>query len=145
MKRLYDAKPDLPLSAGAPAAARPQLSIDISYPQALSSKPAGSRCCCRPMDGTDRQTDRQTDGRMDVRPLHRSCSAYCVGSVNEQAKLHCTKQKTRYCLDSSETICPRRWQFDSRRIYVRPRTGPQSTHLWWPAVAKLQAASVPIA
>ena len=33
----------------------------------------------------------------------------------------------------------------SRRIYVRPRTGPQSAHLWWPAVAKLQAASVPIA
>ena len=39
----------------------------------------------------------------------------------------------------------RRWQFDSRRIYVRPRTVPQSAHLWWPAVAKLQAASVPIA
>jgi len=32
-----------------------------------------------------------------------------------------------------------------RRIYVRPRTGPQSAQLWWPAVAKLQAASVPIA
>jgi len=32
-----------------------------------------------------------------------------------------------------------------RRIYVRPRTGLQSAHLWWPAVAKLQAASVPIA
>ena len=44
-----------------------------------------------------------------------------------------------------ETICRRRWQFDSRRIYVRPRTGPQSAHLWWPAVDKLQAASVPIA
>jgi len=28
---------------------------------------------------------------------------------------------------------------------VRPRTGPQSAHLWWSAVAKLQAASVPIA
>ena len=29
----------------------------------------------------------------------------------------------------------------SRRIYVRPtRTGPQSAHLWWPAVAKLQPA-----
>ena len=28
-----------------------------------------------------------------------------------------------------ETICsPRRWQFDSRRIYVRPRTGPLSAH-----------------
>jgi len=42
-----------------------------------------------------------------------------------------------------------RLQFDggkkSRRIYVRPRTGSQSAHLWWPAVAKLQAASVPIA
>jgi len=33
----------------------------------------------------------------------------------------------------------------SRLIYVRPRTGPQSTQLWWPAVAKLQAASVPTA
>ena len=31
----------------------------------------------------------------------------------------------------------------SRRIYVRPRTGPQSAHLWWPTVAKLQAASAP--
>ena len=38
----------------------------------------------------------------------------------------------------------RRWQ-KSRRIYVRPRTGPQSAHLWWAAVAKLQAASVPTA
>ena len=28
----------------------------------------------------------------------------------------------------------------SLRIYVRPRTGPQSAHLWWPAVAKLQRA-----
>ena len=26
--------------------------------------------------------------------------------------------------------------------YVRPRTGPQSVHLWWPAMAKLQAASM---
>ena len=33
----------------------------------------------------------------------------------------------------------------SRRIYIRSRTGLQSAHLWWPAVAKLQAASVPIA
>ena len=32
---------------------------------------------------------------------------------------------------------------NSRRIYVRPQTGPQSA--WWPAVAKLQEASVPIA
>jgi len=47
---------------------------------------------------------------------------------------------------SGETICsPRMAIQKSRRIYVRPRTGPQSAHLWWPTVAKLQAASVPIA
>jgi len=37
------------------------------------------------------------------------------------------------------------WIEKSRRIYVRPRTGPHSAHLWWPAVAKLQATSVSIA
>jgi len=46
---------------------------------------------------------------------------------------------TRYAPDDGISIQK------SRRVYVRPRTGPQSTHLWWPAVAKLQAASVPIA
>ena len=46
-----------------------------------------------------------------------------------------------------ETICPpppmavRRWQ-KSRRIYVRPRTDPQSAHQWWPSVAKLQVSNV---
>jgi len=34
---------------------------------------------------------------------------------------------TSYRPGGGKTICPpRRWQFDSRRIYVRPRTGPQS-------------------
>jgi len=28
----------------------------------------------------------------------------------------------------------------SWQIYIRPQTGPQSAHLWWLAVAKLQAA-----
>jgi len=32
----------------------------------------------------------------------------------------------------NDTPPARRWQYDSRRIYVRPRTGPQSEHLWWP-------------
>jgi len=36
--------------------------------------------------------------------------------------------RTSYCPGGGETICPRRWQFDSRRIYVRPWTGPQSAH-----------------
>jgi len=35
----------------------------------------------------------------------------------------------------------RRWQ-KSRRIYVRPRTDPQSAHQWWPSVAKLQVSNV---
>jgi len=38
----------------------------------------------------------------------------------------------------------RQWQ-KSWQIYVRSQTGPQSTHLWCSAVAKLQEASVPIA
>jgi len=41
----------------------------------------------------------------------------------------------------SPPIRPSRIQ-KSRRIYVRPRTGPQSAHFRWRAVAKLQAASV---
>ena len=56
---------------------------------------------------------------------------------------------------------PRRWQFDggiSFRRHLRQSMDPkiaadlrpsadgtQSAHLWWPAVAKLQAASVPVA
>jgi len=37
-------------------------------------------------------------------------------------------------------ICPRQWQFD-----LKIAADPQSAHLWRLAVAKLQAASVPIA
>ena len=33
----------------------------------------------------------------------------------------------------SPATAVRRW-YKSRRIYVRPRTGPQSAHLWCPAV-----------
>jgi len=63
----------------------------------------------------------------------------------ESCKLNSSAVKTR----------PHGWQHDmpptdgssnqkSRRIYVHPWTCPQSTYLRWPAVAKLQAASVPI-
>jgi len=51
--------------APAPAARRPQLSIQAST---LSSKPAGRHCS---VDGRDRQTDKWTDDR----PLLRLCSA----------------------------------------------------------------------
>ena len=52
----------------------------------------------------------------------------CNCSVNFEQTLVITA--TSYCPGGGETICPRRWQFDSRWIYVRPRTGPQSAHFW---------------
>ena len=83
------------------------------------------------IDGTDR--------RADTVPIHR------LSPLKNTA----VSTSYRYRPWGGETICrlppPRRWQFNSRRIYVRQRTCPQSAHLWWPAVAKLQAVSVPIA
>jgi len=38
---------------------------------------------------------------------------------------------------------PRGRQFDSRRIYVRARTGPQSAHLWWLASCRQQTCLQP--
>jgi len=40
----------------------------------------------------------------------------------------------RYAPASGSSIQKSRW------IYIRPWTGPQSAHLWWPAAARLQAA-----
>ena len=50
-----------------------------------------------------------------------------------------------YRFAANQAICVSPLTQKSRRIYVRPRTGPQFVHLWWPVVAKPQAASVPIA
>jgi len=50
-----------------------------------------------------------------------------------------------YRFAANQAVCVSPWIQKSRRIYVRPQTGPQSAHLRWPAVAKLQATSVPIA
>jgi len=89
-------------------------------------------------------------------------SVWRTGGGRTSVERSTCRGETRYRPGGGETICPRRWQFEggwhifsppigpswirkSWRIYVRPRTGPQSAHLWWPAVAKLQAASVPIA
>jgi len=36
---------------------------------------------------------------------------------------------------ANQAICVSPWIQKSRRIYVRPRTGPQSAHIWRPAVA----------
>jgi len=46
------------------------LSIDICCLQGAQQQTPTHHCCCR------------TDGRTDTQPLHRPCSAYYVGSVN---------------------------------------------------------------
>jgi len=57
-----------------------------------------------------------------------------------------TKSKTRYCPRLARRYAPYQGQWQKpRQIYVRPQTGSLSACLRWPAVAKLQAASVPIA
>jgi len=48
-------------------------SISPAY-RVLSSKPADRRYCCLSMEHSDRWTD--------TRPLHRPCSAYSAGNVN---------------------------------------------------------------
>ena len=53
------------------------------------------------------------------------------------------KQLTSYRPGGGETICPRRWQFDSRWTYVRPRTSPQTEHLWCPASCRQPACLYP--
>ena len=67
-----------------------------------------------------------------------------------RARRHCRSQSSRW--PSFREVCqvttrggarqyaPRRWQFDPKIA-----AHLQSVHLWWPAVAKLQAASMPIA
>ena len=49
-----------------------------------------------------------------------------------------------YRFAANQAICVSSSVQRSRRIYVRPRTGPQPAHLWWPAVAKLQVPKQPI-
>jgi len=57
----------------------------------------------------------------------------------------------RSFVDQSK-LSPRGWRDDmppadgssiQQRIYVRPRTGPQSAHLWWPASCRQPACYSP--
>jgi len=73
------------------------------------------------------------------------CHLYQEGIAPAAARRYAPPMAVRRWHIVSPPIRPP-WIQKSRRIYVRPRTGPQSAHLWWwPAVAKLQASSVPIA
>jgi len=83
----------LPAFAALSADTEPAAGAVLQAP-ALSSEPAGRRCCCRSMG--------QTDGRADARPLHRPCSAYDAGSVNKATSvLSCRK------LDAVHSTAPR--------------------------------------
>ena len=55
--------------------------------RAVSSKPAGRRCCCRSMGQTDRRTDR---------PLHRPCCACYAGSVNNVDRSVVSRQQLSF-------------------------------------------------
>jgi len=55
------------------------------------------------------------------------------------------KNQTRYRPGGGETICPRRRQLDQKIAADLRPSANGAAHLWWPAVAKLQAASVPMA
>jgi len=59
------------------------------------------------------------------------------------------KCNTKYRPGCGQTICPaRRWQFDTKiAADLRPSADGSAvrTGWWWPAVAELQATSVPIA
>jgi len=49
---------------------------------------------------------------------------FCVATVSRWIKVYNKLSPRR----AARRYAPRQWQFDSRRIYVRPRTGPQSVH-----------------
>ena len=70
-----------PVSATAAAERRPTAPLLLSAPAAGDRYllPAGRSAANPP--ATD-QHDRQRDGQTDARPLHRPCSAYYAGSVN---------------------------------------------------------------
>jgi len=83
---------------------------------------------------------------------YAACNALCVGHKDGESQALTRVAQwvgdETICVpanfpDTKIGVCP--WIQKSRRIYIRPRTGPQSAHLWWPAVAKLQTASVPTA
>jgi len=92
-------------------------------------------------------TSLQTDNHAST-PSLSFLQAGCP-SCRTTDSVKALKANDRCCLNFGklENLSPpwRREDMPIRRIYVRPLTGPQSAHLWWSAVAKLQAANVPIA
>jgi len=84
-------------------------------------------------------------GHLPLRPSNQNVGGKCP-PVPPIIAGPVTRNKTKYRPGGTRRYAPADGSSiqKSRRIYVRPLTGPQSAHLWWPAVAKLQAASVPI-
>jgi len=62
--------------------------------------------------------------------------------------LHAADNLQAHCRQTRPLLCNKVAHCSSlvahmRQTYVCLQTGPQSAHLWWPVVAKMQAASVP--
>jgi len=74
------------LPAPAFASRRPQLSIDMSYPQGAQQQTRRPPLLLS-IDGTDRRTDR---------PLHRPCCAYYAGSVNNVDRSVVSRQQLSF-------------------------------------------------
>jgi len=72
---------------------------------------------------------RTRPARIAEAPLSRAATVNAALHRTQLCQRH-TESRTSYRPGGGEArrYAPRRRQFDSRRIYVRPRTGPQSTH-----------------
>ena len=95
--------------------------------------------CCRLLLTVMFEHEATGDSRFRSFPVPRAVTDDTLSSKLVAPEI----RKTSYRPGGGETICPPAdgsstviYRFaanqKSRRIYVRPRTGPQSAHLWWP-------------
>ena len=139
---------------GSTAAAACALSIVVSSRPALSTaalyemsgREPPPRHQHRPRrDGITATTDVRTSSRDHVD--NQSTSTCRSTHARTQARTTTACNAAYRPAGAARRYAHRRRQFDPQIAPdLRPsaRTGPQSAHLRWPAVAKLQAASVPI-
>jgi len=97
---------------------------------------------------TNRQLTIERRGRTNAPPGHfaspeitiaDSCPPTEEPNHNLTPILTLTLYLCPYVIAPGAAKRRRRRQFHSRRIYVRPRTGPQSAHPWWPASSRQPA------
>ena len=110
-------------------------------------------CCCGPGDAwrkvlgvIDTGNTVSSNNCLVLHPvvqkhsLQTSCLSPCKTNDRICPVSLLTKLSPRGGAWAARRYTRRRWQFDSRRIYVRQRTGPQCSHLWWRPAAGSQRA-----